>query len=57
MNKLINFMKSELFLSLAGGFALGVAGIALVKPATAGSDVDYARSISVSTPDHESTAK
>lgn len=35
MNRLIAFFRSELFLSLAGGFALGIAGIALVRPASA----------------------
>ena len=31
-------MRSDLFLSLIGGFALGVAGLALVKPASATSE-------------------
>lgn len=35
MTRLIAFFRSELFLSLAGGFALGIAGIALVRPASA----------------------
>ena len=38
MNQLISFMRSELFLSLLGGFALGVTGMALVKPASATSE-------------------
>ncbi len=54
MDRLIKFAKSELFLSLAGGFALGMAGLALVKPASADSDILQERSITVSTPDHES---
>jgi hypothetical protein len=33
--RLIAFFRSDLFLSLAGGFALGIAGIAMVKPASA----------------------
>lgn len=38
MDGIFNFLRSDLFLSLFGGFALGVAGLALIKPATA-SDV------------------
>ena len=54
MNRFIKFAKSELFLSLAGGFALGVAGMALVKPASAESSDDIARSITVEMPDYAS---
>ena len=50
MTRMINFGKSELFLSLAGGFALGLAGIALVKPASADGNTHYSRSISVNAP-------
>jgi hypothetical protein len=35
MNQIFNFLRSDLFLSLAAGFALGAAGLALVKPAYA----------------------
>jgi hypothetical protein len=35
MNRIFNFVRSDLFLSLAGGFALGVAGLTIVKPANA----------------------
>ncbi len=35
MNHIFDFLRSDLFLSLAVGFALGVAGLALVKPAYA----------------------
>jgi hypothetical protein len=35
MDGIFNFLRSDLFLSLLGGFALGVAGLALVKPAIA----------------------
>lgn len=35
MTRMIAFFRSDLFLSLAGGFALGIAGIALVRPASA----------------------
>jgi hypothetical protein len=54
MDRIFNFVRSELFLSLAGGFALGVAGLAMVKPANAGSgDVEATRSIMVGAPVHE----
>ena len=52
MDRLIKFAKSELFLSLAGGFALGLAGMALVKPASAESSGDMARSVTVEMPDY-----
>ena len=35
---MFSFARSDLFLSLIGGFALGVAGLALVKPASATSE-------------------
>jgi hypothetical protein len=35
MDGIFNFLRSDLFLSLMGGFALGVAGLALVQPANA----------------------
>jgi hypothetical protein len=60
MDRIFNFVRSELFLSLMGGFALGVAGLAVVKPANATSgDVEAARSITVGAPVHEevSTSK
>lgn len=38
MTRFFSFMRSDLFLSLIGGFALGVAGLALVKPASATSE-------------------
>ena len=51
MNRIFNFVRSELFLSLAGGFALGVAGLAIVKPASAEiSYADASRTISVGAP-------
>lgn len=54
MDRIFNFVRSDLFLSLAGGFALGVAGLAIVKPAAAQSvDVEAARSITVGAPIHE----
>ena len=51
MNRNFNFVRSELFLSLAGGFALGVVGLAVVKPASADiGEADAARAISVGAP-------
>ena len=38
MKQLFSFVRSELFLSIMGGFALGVAGMAMVKPASATSE-------------------
>jgi hypothetical protein len=38
MKQFFSFVRSELFLSLAGGFALGLAGMAMVKPASATSE-------------------
>jgi hypothetical protein len=38
MKQIFSFLRSELFLSLMGGFALGVTGMALVKPASATSE-------------------
>jgi hypothetical protein len=54
MNRIFNFVRSELFLSLAGGFALGVAGLAVIKPASA--DIGHAeasKAISVGAPVYE----
>lgn len=45
MTRLINFFRSELFLSLAGGFALGIAGIALVRPASAETERQVAKAL------------
>ncbi|MBL0925800.1 MAG: hypothetical protein IBJ12_15215 [Sphingomonadaceae bacterium] len=57
MDRIFNFVRSDLFLSLAGGFALGVAGLALVKPANADSgNVEAARSIVVGAPVHAQIA-
>ena len=38
MDSIFNFLRSDLFLSLLGGFAIGAAGLAIIKPASA-SDV------------------
>jgi hypothetical protein len=54
MNRIFNFVRSDLFLSLAGGFALGVAGLAVIQPASAGiGQSGAAKSISVGAPIHE----
>ncbi|NJM50322.1 MAG: hypothetical protein HC843_05055 [Sphingomonadales bacterium] len=50
MNRLIDFIRSDLFLSLVGGFALGLAGIAFIKPASAGSNQDVVKSVTVEAP-------
>lgn len=58
MNQIISFVRSDLFLSLLGGFALGVAGLAIVKPANAVSGVQHeAQSISVGTAQYEPVHK
>jgi hypothetical protein len=54
MSYIGNFVRSDLFLSLAGGFALGVAGLAVIQPASA--DIGHlqaAKSISVGAPVYE----
>lgn len=54
MNRIFNFVRSDLFLSLAGGFALGVAGLTIVKPASADiGHVEAAKAISVGAPVYE----
>ena len=58
MNRIFNFVRSELFLSLAGGFALGVAGLTVIKPASA--DIGHSEAstaISVGAPNHEEVRK
>lgn len=47
MTRLIAFFRSELFLSLAGGFALGIAGIALVRPASAETERHETKALSI----------
>jgi hypothetical protein len=49
MNRIFSFLRSELFLSMAGGFALGLAGMALVKPASATSEKNEARAVLIET--------
>ena len=54
MNRIFNFVRSDLFLSLAGGFALGVAGLTVIKPASADvGPAETAQSISVGAPVYE----
>ena len=45
MTHLFNFLRSDLFFSLAGGFALGLAGMAMVKPASATSEQNESKTI------------
>jgi hypothetical protein len=52
MTRLIAFLRSDLILSLVGGFAIGIAGIAMVKPASAGSERHESRAVIIDTPDH-----
>lgn len=52
MHRLIKLVRSDLFLSLMGGFVLGIAGMAVIKPATAGSQMDNAKSVTVGAPIH-----
>lgn len=56
MDRIITFLRSELFLSLAGGFALGVVGLTVIKPASANNGHDAGRAITVSAPQYENTS-
>ena len=48
MDGILKFLQSDLFLSLFGGFVLGVAGLTLVKPALASDKtVEVSHSITV----------
>jgi hypothetical protein len=48
MDGILKFLQSDLFLGLFGGFALGVAGLTLVKPAIAShKKVEVSHSITV----------
>ena len=53
MDRYFRFAKSDLFWSLAGGFALGMAGMAVIKPAAAGDRNEMAKSVKVETPDYD----
>ncbi|MFN0046184.1 MAG: hypothetical protein ACKVOS_06915 [Sphingorhabdus sp.] len=57
MDHIFDFVRSELFLSLLGGFALGVAGLAMVDPANANSnETEATGSIVVGASIHEEIA-
>lgn len=50
MDGILKFLRSDLFLSLLGGFALGVAGLTLVKPVFANhKTVEVSHSITIGT--------
>ncbi len=53
MIRVLRLFRSDLVLSIIGGFALGIAGMSLVKPASADVDQDRGRSVTVSIPDGE----
>jgi hypothetical protein len=54
MDRLYYFVRSDLFLSLAGGFPLGLAGLAIIKPASANdNNVEATRSVSVGDSSYE----
>ena len=58
MDRLYNFVRSDLFLSLAGGFALGLAGLAIIKPASANDqNAEATRPVSVGGPSYEAAAR
>lgn len=58
MDSIFNFLRSDLFLSLLGGFAIGVAGLTLIKPATASDvTVEAAQSISIGKTIYETASK
>ena len=50
MTRMIAFFRSDLFLSLAGGFALGIAGIALVRPASAETERHESKAVVIESP-------
>jgi hypothetical protein len=50
MNRLFSFLRSDLLLSLVGGFALGIAGMALVKPASATSEPSESKAVQIEAP-------
>jgi hypothetical protein len=53
MKRIFSFVRSDLFLSIAGGFALGLAGMALVNPASAANEKNEARTVLVETAGHQ----
>lgn len=58
MDRIFNFVRSDLFLSLMGGFALGVAGLTLIKPASANNvRAGTAQSLSLGNPSYETASQ
>ncbi len=53
MTRVLRLIRSDLVLSIIGGFALGIAGMSLVKPASADVEKDKGRAVTVSVPDGE----
>jgi hypothetical protein len=51
MSRIVTFARSELFLSLVGGFAIGVAGLSMLKPASATSEKNDSRAVLIETTD------
>jgi hypothetical protein len=54
--RLIALFRSDLFLSLAGGFALGIAGIAIVKPASAETERNESKALEIESPSADHSA-
>ncbi len=52
MIRILTFIRSDLFLSLVGGFALGIAGMAMVKPASATSESADSKALQIEAPAH-----
>lgn len=52
MASTIRFFRSDLFLSLVGGFALGVAGMNMVKPATASGERAESKAVQIEAPEN-----
>jgi hypothetical protein len=52
MNSIFSFFRSDLFVSLVGGFALGIAGMAMVKPASATSERSESKAVQIEVPAH-----
>jgi hypothetical protein len=50
MTRTLAFFRSDLFLSLFGGFALGIAGIALVRPASAETQGHESKAVVIEAP-------
>jgi hypothetical protein len=50
MTRIFAFFRSDLFLSLFGGFALGIAGIALVRPASAETQGHESKAVVIEAP-------